>query len=137
MDLALQWPTLYSASRIFVDGELLVANGKVGNRNDPAFYQPHLSERLRTFRPKHHEFDLIIQVANFDIFLAGIARGAPVLGTPTAIINKKERETAGTFLLVGSLLIMGIYHFCLFALRTKSRSALYFGTMCLTACAYI
>ncbi|MFW7379193.1 MAG: 7TM diverse intracellular signaling domain-containing protein [Oligoflexus sp.] len=135
--LALHWPTVYSSARIYIDDQLLVELGKVGEIDEKNQYQPRVTEKIKTFLPREAEFDIVIQAANFDMFLGGMATGAPFLGAPEAIYDRKEREVTISFFLVGSLFIMGMYHFCLFALRTKSLSALYFGLICFTAGSYM
>jgi len=135
-ELALTLPTIWSSSRVYLDGKLVAKAGRVGEVDDKKVYEPGTREHYFVFTPKQNDFDLIIQVSSFEFFLAGIS--APVMfGTPAAVLRHREIEMAIANILVGSLFIMSFYHLCLFALRTKARSTLYFGLMLLSSGAYV
>ena len=134
--MSIHLPVIFSASKIYVDGRLMREIGKVGDRDDPDVYTPHTQEVFLNFTPKSKEFDIIIQVSSFEFFLAGIY-SVPRLGLPDQIHAHSTKETAGSFFLVGSLFIMGIYHFCLFTLRRGDRSTLWFGLFCFNVGIYM
>ncbi|SME99919.1 7TM diverse intracellular signaling domain-containing protein [Pseudobacteriovorax antillogorgiicola] len=132
--LAIRWPTIYSSARIFIDDLKILDIGKVADKPDQHIMQ--LSERAISFQPENPSFYLTIQVTNYDMFLAGLAKATIEIGSPEVIFAKNEKITASTMFLIGCLFMMGIYHFCLFALRRKSKSAAYFGASCLLIAAY-
>ena len=134
--LAVKWSTIYSASKIYIGNKLLVENGKVHESDDPQLYQPRLTEQLKTFIPESRDFYIVIQAVNYDVFLGGVAKEAPVLGVPNAIARQLQRDTGINLLLVGSIFVMGLYHLFIFALRTKSQSSMYFGLLCLSCSIY-
>lgn len=136
MEIGFAWPTIWSSSKIYLDGTLIGSFGQVGSIDDPQHYAPGVRNGRRYFMPKSAEFDIVVQVASFEFFTTGLAT-TPLLGTVAGIERNREAEIFADTFLIGSLLIMAIYHFCLFALRTKARSTLYFGIICLTSCAYI
>jgi signal transduction histidine kinase/class 3 adenylate cyclase/CheY-like chemotaxis protein len=134
--LGLEWPTIWSASRIYIDGALITSIGRVGPHDDPQHYEPEVRNGRHYFKPTKLEFDIVVQVASFEIFVTGIA-STPRLGTVAGIESQREREIFTDAILIGSILIMAIYHFCLFALRTEAKSTLYFGLICLTSALYL
>jgi signal transduction histidine kinase len=119
--------TIWSASRIFVDGQEVAHLGRVGTRADSSV--GGVATRIHEFQPQNTAFDLIIQVSNFEFFLCGITL-PPQLGTLEAVTRDRNKEVAFDVFLVGALLIMGLYHLCLFALRTEDPSTFWFGCIC-------
>ncbi|HYX34273.1 MAG TPA: 7TM diverse intracellular signaling domain-containing protein [Oligoflexus sp.] len=136
-ELALYVPLIYVARRVYIDGKLVAENGQVGRTNDPRFYTPRLAERYYTFQPTRLDFDIVIHASSFEFYRAGITLSPPSLGKPAAIALDRERDIAIAFFIVGALVIMGIYHICLFTLRTEDRSSLYFGVLCLLVGIYM
>ncbi|HYX32082.1 MAG TPA: 7TM diverse intracellular signaling domain-containing protein [Oligoflexus sp.] len=117
----------WSASRIFIDGEEVAELGKVGTT--PETSAGGVATRTFEFQPKAPEFDLIIQVSNFEIFLCGITI-APQFGTLETVVRDRNQKIAIDVFLVGALIIMGIYHLCLFLLRREDPSTFWFGAVC-------
>jgi len=135
-ELAVSIPAIWSASLVYIDNQLVHKAGRVGPADDEAVYKAGAKDRYLVFTPSQTDFDIIIQVSSFEFFLAGITFPM-TLGTPEAVLRDREIDTfLGTFL-VGSLFIMGIYHLCLYALRTKARSTLYFGLLMFCAGGYM
>ncbi|MCR9143038.1 MAG: GAF domain-containing protein [bacterium] len=119
-----------SAFRIFANGEEVYASGIVGATEDA--YTPLLKPGIAPLdlEPNQTELELILQVANFDHQSGGTWE--PIrLGLREAVIAERERALAFALFLFGSLSIVGLYHLGLFALRSKDRTALYFGLVCL------
>ncbi|HYX38953.1 MAG TPA: 7TM diverse intracellular signaling domain-containing protein, partial [Oligoflexus sp.] len=110
--------------------------GRVGPSDDPKHYEPGVRTGRKIFTPKSAEFDIVIQTASFEFFTTGIT-GTPQIGTIAGIQQNRERAIFVDVFLIGSLLIMAIYHFVLFALRTKARSTFCFGMVCLASCVYM
>jgi len=69
--LTLQWPDLWSSSRIFVDGKEVVAYGKPGTSY--ADTEPGTGSDVLVFTPQTANFDILIQVSNYHIFINGIS----------------------------------------------------------------
>lgn len=135
-EIVLALPPIWSASKVYLDGELIQSAGRVGPSDDPKHYEPGVRSGRKVFTPRSAEFDIVVQTASFEFFVTGIA-STPQLGTLEAIESLREREIFVDVFLIGSLLIMAIYHFCLFALRTKARSTLCFGMVCLASGFYM
>jgi HPt (histidine-containing phosphotransfer) domain-containing protein/PAS domain-containing protein len=134
--LALHAPWILASSKIFIDDVLIEELGRVGWQREPGTGQSYVRDDFWYFTPTRPEFDIIIQVSNFESMMAGLPH-APVLGTPRAIKLSYLRELSLALALIGSFLLMGIYHLCLFALRTQERSTLYFGLTCIAIGLYV
>jgi HPt (histidine-containing phosphotransfer) domain-containing protein len=123
--------SVWSASRIFLDGTEVAHLGQVGTTADTS--QGGVATRIFEIQPKGSEFDLIIQVSNFEIFLCGITI-APQFGSLEVLSRDRNQKVAIDVFIVGGLIVMGIYHLCLFLLRTEDPSTLWFASMvCFTA----
>ena len=134
-ELGVSFEAVWSASKIWIDGELVAEVGVVHTEDAPP-YKPNLKRVTHFFTPKSTNFDIVVQAANFDIFLAGLSQ-VPKIGTPNAILRDRQKSTAWSLFLVGTLIIMAIYHLALFLLRTKERSTLHFATACLVIALYL
>jgi signal transduction histidine kinase len=135
-EIALAWPPFWSASRLYVDGQLIQSAGRVGPSDDPRHYEPGVRTGRKIFTPRAAEFDIVVQTASFEFFVTGIAQ-TPQIGTIQGLEQQRERDILLDVFLIGSLFIMAIYHFCLYALRTKARSTLSFGMVCLASAFYM
>jgi signal transduction histidine kinase len=134
--LALHSPWILSSAKIFIDGVLLEELGRVGRQREPNTGQSYVRDDVWTFTPRSSTFDIIIQVANHESMMAGFPH-APTLGTAKAIRLSYLRELSLALALIGSFMLMGVYHLCLFALRTEVRSTLFFGLVCITNGLYV
>jgi HPt (histidine-containing phosphotransfer) domain-containing protein/PAS domain-containing protein len=133
--LALYFPaTIYSASRIFVDGVEIARYGKLGTSAETS--SGGQGSKLYAFTPKEARFDVVIQVANFEIFLAGMS-SEPVLGSLDELTWMRFKKFSQDVFIIGALFIMGIYHLCLFSLRRSDPSTLFFGLLCLSVGSYL
>jgi len=135
VQLAIQLAGVWSASKIWIDGELVAESGKVATKSGPD-YQAKLDDIVYHFLPRANEFDIIIQAANFDIFLGGL-QGDIFLGNEQVIMQQRHAKAAWCLFMVGALAIMAIYHLALFVLRTNERSTFYFSILCLVAAIYM
>ncbi|MFW7380606.1 MAG: hypothetical protein ACOH5I_17470 [Oligoflexus sp.] len=135
-ELAIRLPWIQASAKIFIDGKLLEEIGHVHTSRDPQRYSHTVKEDYYIFEPQHADFDIVIQVANFSNLIAGMA-GTPTLGTVAAIKATYIKDIALVIFFSGCVFIMGVYHFCLYALRTKARSTLYFGMICVTVSLYM
>lgn len=134
--LALHSPWILSSSKIYIDGVLIEELGRVEQHREPDTGQSYVRDDIWTFTPRLAEFDIVIQVANHESMMSGFPH-APSLGTAQGIKTSYQRELSLALALIGSFLLMGIYHLCLYALRRSVRSTLYFGLVCLAVALYV
>ncbi|HYX37382.1 MAG TPA: hypothetical protein VE954_30125, partial [Oligoflexus sp.] len=71
-EIVFAWPLLWSASRVFIDGQFIEGTGRVGPSDDPKHYEPGVRTGRKIFTPKSAEFDIVIQTASFEFFTTGI-----------------------------------------------------------------
>ena len=118
-----------SAYRLWANGRQIAANGVVGTSR--ATTKPQYLLRIAPLPPSGGEtLDLVLQVANFSHSKGGI--WTPVtLGVAQELSRTQELKWGLDLFLFGSLLIMGAYHVCLYLLRRKDPSIVYFGLFCL------
>ena len=125
--MAFKFLDMAVAFSVYVNGKHLTSAGIPGKTFDttvPRFH-PHVAD----FSPHSDRLDVIIQVSNFHHRKGG-AWEAIHLGLAGDIRMVRQNALNFNFFLFGSILIMGIYHIGLFALRKKEKSALYFGIYC-------
>jgi signal transduction histidine kinase len=125
--MAFKFLDMAVAFSVYVNGKYLTSAGTPGKTIDttvPQFH-PHVVD----FKPDSDRLDVIIQVSNFHHRKGG-AWEVIHLGLADDIQALRQNALYFNFFLIGSILIMGIYHLVYFALRKKEKSALYFGIFC-------
>lgn len=127
-EAALRVPTMHTAYRLYANGVEISRNGTVGTSRESsrAQYQPKIV-RLPAGSP---DIELLIHISNFQHRKGGTWASIQ-LGQESVLREQRERSLLLDFFMFGSLLIMGIYHLGLFAMRRVDRSPLYFGLFCL------
>ncbi|MED4599837.1 sensor histidine kinase [Paenibacillus validus] len=127
-ELALDIPTINTAYRLWINGRMTAAAGQVGTNAETS--RPEFVPQLTIADRFASELDIVVQISNYDHQKGGIRQ--PIkLGLFQSVSREKELSAGFDTLLIGSLLIMGLYHLGLFAVRTKELSTLYFGIFCL------
>lgn len=127
--LAIKTLTVSTSMMLWVNGELLIQNGKVG-RTASTTVEQYLPS-VAVFKPDENgNVEIIAQVANFKYRKGGLWEKI-VLGNDKLIENRRLTTLSVSMFLFGALFIMAIYHFGLYFLRRKDRSPLVFGIACL------
>lgn len=127
--LAIKTLTASTSMRIWVNGDLLIENGKVGMSDEDTeeCYKP--SEA--SFRADANNMvDIVVQVANWKYRKGGLWERI-LIGSEQTITMERTKESSVSMFLFGSLFIMALYHFGLYFFRKKDRSPLVFGFACL------
>lgn len=126
--LGLYLPNAFTSYKLWVNGKELGGAGLPGTTREAttAAYQP----QVVYFTPNSQEVDLVFHVANFHHSKGGLWRIIRI-GEDKAITSLREKQLAFEMFLIGSLLVMGLYHLGLYMLRRKEKSTLFFGLFCL------
>ncbi len=126
--LSLNIPTMSTAYKVMIDGRTVAEGGKVSESKARvvAAYSP----RIIVFQPASGEFDIVVQVSNY-LYARGGIWNVMKLGTVEQIADSAQEEFAIHMIILGSTLIMGLYHIVIFIQRRTNRSSLYFGFICL------
>ncbi|MCB1323398.1 MAG: 7TM-DISM domain-containing protein, partial [Leptospiraceae bacterium] len=132
--LNLFMPYMRTAYTAYLNGREIARNGTIG-RTKPEMH-PQYTNRIVTAGSLSGTVDLVIHCSNFYHRQGGFYESIR-LGTDRDVYLNRLLSALIDFALIGSILLMGLYHFSLFALRHTDRAALMFGLFCLTVCGYI
>lgn len=136
---ALKLPGMYSAYRLYVNDTLVAHNGVVATRKAAAHPESRpqvvsLPAPLLNASPRDPagalQLTLLLQITNFHYYQGG-SWDSLYFGEVGQITELRERNIVIGYLVIGSLLIMGLYHLTLFWLRRKDRTVLCFGVLSL------
>ncbi len=132
--LGVKMMTFSSAYCLYVNGEYEGGAGRVGIDRGSTVGQ-HLPAVVffRNSSPADENgittVELIYQVANFDHFKGGFWYSA-WFGKAEFVQKGRDGRVAVEMFIVGILLVMGLYHFVLFALRPQNSYTFFFGVFC-------
>jgi len=126
--LALKFLDMGTAFRVFVDGQKVLSVGQAGKTPETTI--PRYSPQVVELQPVSNQIELICHVSNFH-YAGGGAWEIIRLGEIGDIYKIGEKRLAFDLILFGSILMIGLFHLGLFAIRKKDLSTLYFGIFCL------
>ena len=126
--LGLFIPKVWSAVKVWVNDKKIYESGNVSTAY--AGYENRILEKLVELDNPGKEIDLVVQVANFDMFIAGLIQSFRI-GSYTKLMESNSLMYTWTLMWLGALLVMGLYHFILFLFRKERKSTLYFGIICI------
>ncbi|MEA3287040.1 MAG: diguanylate cyclase [Candidatus Marinimicrobia bacterium] len=125
---ALELPTVGTAYNLFVNEQLV---GSIGiYSTDTALASPTYEPRVFDLGEQANLIQLRIDVSNYHHRLGGLWESV-IFGKVTEVQRHRESRLGRELLIFGAIFVMGIYHLGIFSLRTRDRSALYFGLFCL------
>lgn len=126
--LSLYFPIFNSSGKIWLNGEIVSEVGQVSaNRDD---YEPQLRGTMVSLPDNRKEHELIIQVANFTYFSAGLPR-SPQIDTTEAHLARISRSNGIENFFAGSLIAMFIYQVILYFLYQRGKPYLWLSLICL------
>ncbi|NRA65917.1 MAG: hypothetical protein HRU19_15625 [Pseudobacteriovorax sp.] len=127
-NLGMMIPRGDASTRVYVNGQLKSKTGTLGQtRDDHRSVRRTQSLFFQSFPGKN---TVTIQMVNFHGDLGGF-RSAPRLGTTETIVKLESEGILKDGVVLGAIIIMGLYHFFLWYLRPSRRSPLYYGAFCL------
>lgn len=126
--LALDMPNVETAYRLYINGTLATEVGTVSDSADTA--SPYWLPQVVDLTTDDATLDIVLHVSNYHYRWGGAARTIS-LGSEAQIRAAREWRLVLSIFLSGSILIMSLYHFGLFALRSNHQAPLYFGIFCL------
>lgn len=113
--------------RLYINGTYYDEVGTVGTYKEES--KAYYNKIISYFEPTSNEVELIYHTSDFTAGDCTIV--APTIGLASQISKKSQAGMGRDLFLFGMLLIMGIYHFGLYFMRTKNRAPLYFGIFCI------
>ncbi|WP_160397851.1 sensor domain-containing diguanylate cyclase [Paenibacillus sp. MMS18-CY102] len=127
---ALTLPVMYSNYKIWVDNQLVGTSGQVGTDEESSI--PQKKTNVVYFSPQSEQVQIVMQISNFDNYAGGMWE--PIgYGSAAAIQNSHNWKLAEQYIVLGMILLSGIYHIGLGMFYRKDASLLLFGLFCLTA----
>jgi class 3 adenylate cyclase len=115
---------IFSAFKLFINGDEIMANGLVATKADNE--EPCFKPELVSIYAPSDTLEFVLQVSSHN-YTAGSVDQSFVIGETRLLTRSKLLRTGLDFFLLGSLLIMGIYYLSLFLALRKDLSSLYFG----------
>jgi len=125
---ALQALPPLTASRLFINGEEALTIGQVGKNADLSI--PRYEKKLITFHSDTSAAEFIYQVSNFHHAYGGVQHFLR-LSKPAVLYRSNTLNLIVNTFFLGSILVMALYHFVLYFMWKKSRSALFFAILSL------
>ncbi|MFH1852405.1 MAG: hypothetical protein ABIA75_08675, partial [Candidatus Neomarinimicrobiota bacterium] len=127
--LALSFNTISTATRIFVDGQEVGQAGSPGPSRDTM--TPDYYPLVIDVPAAGSELNLIVQVSNFYHTQGGLWTDV-VIGPESQVRLNSNLNIAISLFIIGSLVVLGLYHMGLYSLREYTKSPFYFGLFSLT-----
>lgn len=124
---ALYMPSIASAYTLWIDGAIKASNGKVGTSKHSMI--PENARKVVLFQVHSTSMEIVIQNSNYNQRKAGIFSSI-LIGNPDIISQYREKNFIFRTVMVASLIMIGLYHFVLFAFRKKENAPLFFGCLC-------
>ncbi len=117
-------PSIYAASTIRLDGELLSSIGELGRNEDEArtVWREHSVNFVSDGAP--HE--ILIEISAYHHRSNGL-EVAPILGESGAVAAYKILYTAKDMFFQAATVILSLYGFTIYLFRREDKSSLYFG----------
>ena len=117
-----------TAYALYVNGEKVASNGTVGTSRDAS--RPQYLPIVADYTPGSDSLEIILQVSNYHHARGGAFHSIS-FGNKKEIHATRDLSLSFQIFMLGSLLIMALYHLGLFLLRRNDRSPLFLGLFCL------
>lgn len=117
-----------SAHRLWINGKLVSENGIVGRTlQESSSYKVPALIRMEAGQT---QADIVIQVSNYTHRKAGLF-GSLTIGEYNQLNQSMKYKLVSESMIIGCMLIMGLYHILLYTLLSKNWESLYFGLICI------
>ncbi|TGL64313.1 sensor histidine kinase [Leptospira sarikeiensis] len=117
-----------TAFKLYLNGKLLIENGKVGKTKEEMF--PSYKHPIVLINEESKELNITLQISNFYHVTGGLRKSIRI-GQTLPIFEAKKRQVALGWVVFGATFFMGLYHLILFLMRRVDKSALWFGLFCI------
>ncbi|HFL3853192.1 TPA: ATP-binding protein [Clostridioides difficile] len=122
--LSLELPEIFSASEVWINGEMVSKLGDVGTEK----YRPKIKNSVVSFIAKKNT-EIIINVSNFSHYYSGLYY-PPALGETKDISNMMFCRLLFYSIICFTTFAIAIFSLSVWFLSNKSKIYLYFGCMC-------
>jgi signal transduction histidine kinase len=128
--LAIRMSTVSTAYNLYINDQLIAANGKVGP--DQQHFTPEFTPVVAEFNPPSENFQIILQTANYS-YARGGAWCQIFMGSAEKIRSYDKRIIYKDLFLIGVFFVMAFHYLSVFFMRKDVKSNLYFSLLCMTA----
>ncbi|PCL92993.1 ATP-binding protein [Paenibacillus lautus] len=128
--IALKLRNIYSSYALWVNDTLAASAGKPESTHEASIPKYGPSVVVPVKPDSDGRLTLLVQVANFTYPKGGI-NNAFELGDAKQLQQEKSVELVRDSLVIGSLLVIAVYHVILYVLRRNDVTPLYFGLFCM------
>lgn len=128
--IALKLRNIYSSYALWVNDTLAASAGKPESTHEASIPKYGPSVVVPVKPDSDGRLTLLVQVANYTYPKGGI-NNAIELGDAKQLQQEKSVELVRDSLVIGSLLVIGVYHIILYVLRRNDVTPLYFGLFCM------
>lgn len=125
---AIYMPDVYSSYTLFVDGQEIGSNGKVGT--DKEHSVPQWKPETYLFTPQQDTTEIVIHISNFHHHRTGI-RERIYVGDSKVLQAKKNRTEASNTLLFFGLMIFGAVSVVLYGIK-RNPAFLFYALLCVS-----
>ncbi len=122
----LKVPEIYTEYALWVNGELLDANGSFAN-SEPVYLHPRTYE----FYSEASDIELLLQVKNTAHVYGGVGQSLR-LGTSAQIRGEASLGASVDLILISVSLFSAFYYLILYIFRRKSRELVWFAVLCVS-----
>lgn len=127
--MAIRLGEIETAYRLFANGKEIATAGVPGISRETS--RPLLSPRYVQLPPAQNGVvELVLHISNFHYREGGIWEDI-LIGPADLIFLRRTAAVAFEMFMLGSLMIIGLYHVIFYAIRSVERSTLLFGAFCL------
>ena len=127
--LALRVPEFYSAYALYLNGELVSKNGKVGE--DIVASEPYWQPKVSDINLKEGDNRLVIHISNFEHHKGGSV-GPISLGETETLNFYRNMAVSGSLFIAGTLLISAVFSLIVYYFQKLDFAFLFFGLFALT-----
>ena len=128
--MALRIPHVCTTFALYVNGKKISTNGMISKTRTN--YPEEKQVRIIQFIPKNSELNILIQLSNYQYYDGGLI-GDILFGDAHTIINQQKNKVVFDVFIFGCIMIIGLYHLCLFVFRKMNFTLLWFGLFCVIA----
>jgi diguanylate cyclase (GGDEF)-like protein len=128
----LKIPTMSNSYRIWLDDKIMMTNGTPGKTKETTI--PYYKPQELYFDAHSSTVNIYMTITNFHYRTGGMWNSMK-FGNAEQVTFLTKRNLVFEAIIIGSLILAGLYHIVLFLHRRKERILLMFGTTCLVIAA--
>lgn len=126
--VALRIPYVYSAYKLWLNGDTISSNGKVAlsQKDEKVIRKP----QVIVISPRQGENEIVLQISNHHFYRGGITKSIE-LGCAEKLFSSREKQLVMDMFMAGGFFITGLFFCLLYLIRRKELAILYFSIFCL------